>query len=409
MKALRSRNRGFTFLEMALALFVMGFLFAALPRLLIQTTTASLAAPGAAPEDAIKLALTGFIVRHSRLPCPAASPLTGTEDCTRAKGFVPYVSLGLAKPATNDNGLPFAYAIWTDAANNNHLGQVTSKYTPRYFNSTDSGGVAAPHYWDDPIPTLTSNEQNGLDFCAKLRHASTLAAQPALTAVKNVRIPAQPINVAFVLADPGTSNADGAGATYPEFDGANHPTTPGLLFESPSAPESPTYNDKVTADSFTQLFGELKCPELLANVSAAAREANFANENWRVRMFMKDLRDYEQTVRHQKVIQAQNSVAVATFNVALGVAITGLDLGVGLAGAAGAAAIAVLSITAVTTVAMAAYGLVDAGLGLTDAQNEEAEGLLRVADAVAAVTAAATFRAQRQASLILIDQRGWFE
>ncbi len=402
MKALRSRNRGFSFLEMALVLFIMGFIFAALPKLLNQTSTAALSAPGATPEDAVKLALTGFILKNSRLPCPAATPVTGTEDCTRSKGFVPFATLGLARPATNDDRLPLAYAIWTDSANNNHLGALSAKYTPRYFNSTDT-------YWADPIPTLTSTRQNGLDFCAKLRHAATLAVQPALVAVKNPQIPAQPINVAWVLVNPGNGNADAAGATYPEFDGDNHPTAPGLLFESPSKPQSPTYNDSVTVNSFVELYGELKCPELLANVSAAAREANFANENWRVRKFLSDLRVYEQTVREQKVIQAQNAVAMATLNIALGAAITTLDLGVALAGPAGAGAIAVLAVTAVTTIAIAAYGLVDAGLGLTDAQAEATEGAQRVLDAAAAVTAAATFRTQRQDSLLLLDQRGWFQ
>jgi hypothetical protein len=408
MKSARSRQQGFTFLEMALTLFTMGFLLSAVPRLLSQGTDVMAAAPGALPTDAGQLALNGFVIINHRLPCPASGPFTGVENCSIDSGYVPYKTLGLPRPVTNNDGFAFGYAVLRDNAHNNDLAVASAKYTPTYFYTTGN-------YWEAP-PTRTSTSSggapliNGLDFCAKLRHAATLGQQSAQTGIKNVRNPTQRINVAWVLVDPGQRNADGStGTSFPgEFDGANQP---GLsnLFESPSQPQTQTYDDTVSVGTLTQMFGELQCPQLLASVSAAAREADFANDNWRVRKFLYDFRAYELKVRNQKQIQAVNFTILAAFDITMTVALGALDLGIALAGPSGAAAIAISVINAVTSISMSAYNMVNAAQGLSDANAELTEGNQRVTDASTAVTDAATFRSQREAAMLLLDQRGWFE
>ena len=111
MRPPRPRQRGFTFIEMALSLFSIGFLLAAVPRVIDQGQALAAAAPGAAPIDSAELALDGFVLSNNRLPCPAAAPHSGWEDCSRTRGFVPYKTLKLPRPVTNGSGFPIGYAL----------------------------------------------------------------------------------------------------------------------------------------------------------------------------------------------------------------------------------------------------------------------------------------------------------
>ena len=396
----RHRNKGFTFLEMALTLFSIGFLLSALPGLLsLSKVPQSLASsPAAAPADAAEFALNGFIFTKSRLPCPSATPLSGEENCAITKGFVPYTALGLPRPVTNGDGQPFAYGMLAD------LGQATAKYTPQYLVSTDN-------YWET-APTRTSNQVNGFDFCAKLRSPAALAVDTNLLNIRNWNDrtnETKMTNVAWVLVDPGNRGTDGAAGKYPVFNGGNDPSSSGMSFESPSRVQSPTYGDKVRVATLTQLFGELHCPELLASASAAAREADFANDDWRVRKYLYDFVTYERLVREQKETQAGYTVALAAFNLSQTVTTAALGLGVGLASGSGASAIAILAVTSAIGVATAVYGVGSAAKGLADAAAKVAEVKVRQTNATAAVTDANNLRQARYAALQLLDQRGWFQ
>ena len=400
MKSLRSRNRGFTFIEMSLTLFSVGFLLSAVPALLSKGAEVMASSPAATPAEAAELALTGFIFIHSRLPCPSATPFTGTEDCSRTKGFVPYRTLRLSAPVTNSDGHPFAYGI---LGGNNYLGTASPKYTPQYLMSTTE-------YWK-ATSTLSSNLINGLDFCAKLRSQSALTVDSALLNIRHWRDPASGprTNVAWTLVDPGSRNTDGATGSYPLFNGSNDPSSAGMSFESPKRAQSETYDDKVRVGTLNQLFGELRCPELLAAVSAAAREADFANDNWRVRQYLYDFRSYELDVRKQKKIQADNTKLLAIFDLSMTVSLSALDLGVGLASAAGAVAIGISAINAIAGISMSATGFTDAEKGVTEAATEVTEGEERKTAAATAVVDAGTFRTERQQALKVLDLRGWFQ
>ena len=400
MKSLRSRNRGFTFVEMALTLFSVGFLLSAVPALLSKGAEVMASAPASTPAEAAELALNGFVLINSRLPCPSATPFTGTEDCSRTRGFVPYLTLHLPGPVTNSDGHPFAYGI---LGGSNHLGTATDKYMPQYLMSTTT-------YWA-ASPTASSSQINGLDFCAKLRSQSALPMDSALLNIRHWRDPANGTrtNVAWALVDPGNRNTDGATGTYPLFNGSNDPSLADMSFESPKRARSETYDDKVRVGTLNQLFGELRCPELLAAVSAAAREADFANDNWRVRQYLYDFRSYELDVREQKKIQADNTKLLAIFDLSMTVALSALDLGVALSSGSGAAAIAVSAVNAITGISMSAVGFTDAEKGVTDAVKEVTEGGARKTAAATAVTDAGTFRTERQQALQVLDQRGWFQ
>lgn len=401
MKSPRARQRGFTFLEMAMSLFSVGFLLAAVPRVLTQGQTVVASAPGAVPIEAAELVLNGFVLANSRLPCPATTPFSGVENCALSKGFLPYKTLKMPRPAVNSDGHPIAYAVLTDDANNNHLAKLTAKFTPQYLDSNDN-------YWLTP-GTLTSTQLNGMDFCVKLRNAAGRAAQAGLTGIQDVNGNGG-VNVAWALIDPGQNNADGSSSgSYPEFDGNNDPTSGTHWFESPGKALSGNYDDVVRVGTLTQMYGELHCADLTATLSAAAREADYANDHWRVRKFLYDFRSYELDVRNQKLTQANNFKLLAIFDVSMTVALGVLDLGIALAGASGAAAIAASAVSAVTSISMSAYGLADAIQGVSDASNEVTEGTNRKNDAAIAVSDAAAFRTSRRDALVLVDQRGAFQ
>ena len=396
MKSKRSRSAGFTILEMALSLFATGFLLSAVPRLLQQGNVSMAAAPGSQPAEAVELALKAFVLKNNRLPCPASSGTSGTESCggANSKGFVPWAALGLARPATNVDGHAFAYAILRGS---NDLGVASDVFAPSYLENTGT-------YYAATTATASAAQTNGLDFCAKLRSQATSVYSSSLLSVRDSRDRANSAkwtNAAWVLVDPGS--------TDPAFNGDNNPAS-SSAFESPARAQAPDYDDKVAVGTLTQMFADLRCPTLLASVSAAAREADFAQENWRVRSYLYDLRSYESNVRDQKKIMAYNFWQLAIYDVSLSVALGALDIGIALAGPAGAGAIAVSVVNAVLAISMSAYNLIEAEhSGYKAATDEAAEGVVRKNEAFTAVGAAATFRAERRAALLLLDQRGWFQ
>lgn len=388
----RHRNQGFTVLEMALALFSAGFLLAAVPRLVTQGHAVMATSPGAQPAESAELALKGFILKENRLPCPASTSTTGTENCALAQGYVPWKSLGMPRPVTNSDGHAFAYAVLKGS---NDLSTATSTYVPKYLDSGND-------YESSPT-RLSSSQTNGLDLCVKLRTQAALPLDATLLRVRDSADRAtltRASNVAWVLVDPGSLD--------PSFNGDNNPAT-SVAFESPGRAQALDYDDKVTVGTLSQLFGELRCPELLSAVSAAAREADFANDSWRVRKYLYDFRSYELKVREQKKIQADNFKLLAIFDLSLTVALTALDLGIALAGPAGATTIAAGLVNAVISISMGAINMDNAISSVDDAVAEVAEGETRKSDALAAVSDAETFRTERRAALVLLDQRGWFQ
>lgn len=392
MRAPLRRVRGFTFLEMAVVLFTTGFLFMAVPRLVSQSGEVLASQPGATPAEQARLALTGFILRHHRLPCPAASS-GGGEDCSLKTGYLPYQALGLSKPLTNRFGNDFWYGVHAD------LTGASGVYNPTY---KDSGAS----YWQTSSE-LGNHEVNLLDFCAKLRTAAQAAPDGAKVSLKNSLAPAAgPVNVAWALADPGPADADRDGRL---FDLGNHNAAAPMAFESTGRTQSSDYDDTVSAAGLNQLFGELRCPGLLAATSAAAREADFANENWRTTAFLYDFRAFEHGVRIKKKDMADNMLLLAYFDISLTVSMSALDLGVAIASASGAVSIAINAINAITGIAMSVSNLQDAQQGVADAQDEVVEGAQREADALAARGSALTFRDERRAALLELDGRGGFQ
>jgi prepilin-type N-terminal cleavage/methylation domain-containing protein len=98
------KNRGFTLVEMAIVLVIVGLLIGGLVTpLSMQLEQRRVADTQRAMEEA-RDALLGFAVRNGYLPCPAISAANGLEDrdgarCTNERriGFLPWATLGLSK------------------------------------------------------------------------------------------------------------------------------------------------------------------------------------------------------------------------------------------------------------------------------------------------------------------------
>jgi len=129
MKALKRLQNGavtgFSLLETALALAVMGLVAAGLVALLQQFRNRQQVQLTRTNQERILHALGHYIARHGRLPCPAdpGFALTGSmlsgeamRGChaspKRIQGYVPFKTLGLPrKVALNGHGVPLTYVV----------------------------------------------------------------------------------------------------------------------------------------------------------------------------------------------------------------------------------------------------------------------------------------------------------
>ena len=103
-------QRGFSLIEIAVVLMVIGALLGGLILPLASQQDASKRRETAQLLDDIEAALLGFAAANGRLPCPAtagsagqAAPNAATTGCTTWSGFVPARTLGVAGPVDGNN------------------------------------------------------------------------------------------------------------------------------------------------------------------------------------------------------------------------------------------------------------------------------------------------------------------
>jgi prepilin-type N-terminal cleavage/methylation domain-containing protein len=136
-----NRARGFTLIEIAVVLFIIALLAGAIAQYLSGQITSAKQALTQTREASIKAALTNFVSRNYRLPCPAVATIpagaanNGVEainpgTCTGtvlfpavtpivATGTIPWVSLGLPAEGSIDGyGNRFTYQVTLTATSN---------------------------------------------------------------------------------------------------------------------------------------------------------------------------------------------------------------------------------------------------------------------------------------------------
>lgn len=151
---------GFTLIETAVVLMILGFILGGLLTALGQTTENNRRADARALLQRVEEALYGYAQANGRLPCPATETSNGAEalnsvaegDCTAKHGFVPASTLGL-QGRVNSNGLlldpwsnPLRYSVGTMGSG---APSVTSKLGMQNFFS-----ISVPTYNETPTGML---------------------------------------------------------------------------------------------------------------------------------------------------------------------------------------------------------------------------------------------------------------
>ena len=116
----RSRHAGFTIVEIAIVLLVVGLMIGGLVApLSSQLEQRRVSNTERVMEDA-REALFGFALRNNYLPCPAISAIDGREDragsiCNKRYGYLPWATLGVQR--LDGWGRVLAYSVTPSFAN----------------------------------------------------------------------------------------------------------------------------------------------------------------------------------------------------------------------------------------------------------------------------------------------------
>ncbi len=341
----RRRVRGFSLIELAVALVVLGLVSMVLVRFL---GTALQERRDTAGRDLLQRAddaLLAFVMSQGRLPCPARTA-AGTEDCGAGQvGLLPYRTLGL--PDANARRIRYGVFRRPDAAaatRDADLAQATDRL---HILQVLGGRIGT---------TIPLGRTNGLDLCWALR---TAQAAPTSADYLHVTRPDAPTtvdrNVAYALALPAPGEA---------FGGQQATTRP--AFDSPYRRSGPMYRDRVAAVGLDQLWGRMRCGDHLS----ANGHAHF-NTAASIALFHQSLVDYE--------AQLEITKQMADANVR----------------------------NAEAAVASAASGLLGAAGGVADATSEglASSGAMAYKVALAAIATGAGVGVQIQAALLLSDAR----
>ena len=128
-----AKSRGFSLIEVSIVLFIAAILLTVGLRVLTSQIENSAYSVTKTRQEAIKDALTSYLGKNSRLPCPdTATPPDGTEKrtvaspavCVKFFGVLPYATLGLAKEMALDG--------WENYINYGVSDGVSAKWTLTY-------------------------------------------------------------------------------------------------------------------------------------------------------------------------------------------------------------------------------------------------------------------------------------
>lgn len=385
----RARLRGFSLIELAVVLAIMGALgtvfWQFLPRIKSLPMMARLSAPALAKAEE---ALNGYVLVNSRLPCPDTTG-SGFENCLIVAG-APVPVVGWLPVRTL--GLSLSERV--------RYGVYRAPVVPPASVTTD-GDLAVLKDRFQPLlpPGVTSTQSNGLDFCVALRNlVATTGAVLTADIVSGVAAGGpRSVPIAYGLAVAGATDADGDGSP---FDGLN---VVAGQFSAAATPRSNSYDDQTTTVGVGELFTRLGCASRLAEANSAARAAFAAYDIDQFATRYVGFRTFAIRVREMNVQAANVGIAITTADVAIavgtgwsGIALTA-ETGGSASGAVAAAVAAGLAATGALAAAIASKILADKALVLARSQSPPAQ-------AFKAATLADLLQAGARA--ISLDQKG---
>ena len=333
---MRQRMRGFTLVEISVALLALGLVVWGAVAFWQQSAGQRVSALQLDVQQQARQSVLGFLYARHRLPCPAADA-NGVESCSlaggglRQVGFVPWQTLALPRPESGR----LRYGVFREASATAHLDRdlavAQDRMNPlrvRTPNPRPQNG-SAPNGNAPPLPVATAGlnsacnpanappcslggaaSVNQVDVCLALNTASDTATAPAGSLgvmSAGVRRPA-----AFAIAAPGLLDADGNGQA---FDGANATASDASpTFESSNPRATHAYDDTVLAASHAELFAMLGCETGLS--VAAHAHFNAATGAFVLERALYDYRDQ----LYVMVKLAEADVAAATAGVTSAIA-----------------------------------------------------------------------------------------
>lgn len=246
------RVRGFSLIELAVVLVILGLVSLLLVRFLgtaasEQRETASRTLLTRADD-----ALLAYAMINSRLPCPASDG-TGVENCGSGQiGLLPYKTLGLPDASARR----IRYGLLRRAASRREdadLGNRMDRYDPlQVISGSATGGE---------LPLGADATANGLDLCWAIRNGATAAPATNYLHITRADAPATlQANIAYALALPRSGEGF-----------SSHQASSAPVFDSPQRPQSASYHDRVLAVGLDQLWARMRCGDNLA----AAGHAHF--------------------------------------------------------------------------------------------------------------------------------------
>ncbi len=335
---------GLGLLEVMLFLFIVGATLVVGYAWLAAKQQATRAEASAAQLQQANRYIDAFAAAKFRLPCPAPVNGNGIEDCSLAKGVLPYRTLRLDGSAAQKGVGQLQYI-------------VNPTLTPAPSN------LFEPHKWDRTQHDF--KQISSADYCRRLIATNTT---PLGAQVRNTTGVLRP--VAYAIAHPGNGDADGDGTA---FDGANG--SPAAVMEAPqNTLIMGAYDDSVMARTTAELYFTSDCDVLLTTLDMLALGVDVTDE-------------------------VQSAAIAATVTASVLTLIGGVKIGVTilkitLAGVALGAAITTL--TGATGLLSAAI----AGCAVLVGCAELPHAIATVAAAVAAVTAGGVAIAAGIASLV---------
>ena len=191
-----ARHKGFSLLEMAVVLIILGFVLGAIlapiqaqRQMLHQSQTEN-------TLEAAKKALIGFAQTKGRLPCPAIAGSGGSEKplgggvCTQQIKLLPAVTLGI-QPIDSDG---FAVDAW-----NNPI-----RYAVTQVNS--AGGAGTPDF-------TTSSEMANVGISLLAPDLRVCATSTAASCTATINLSNNAVAVIYSLGESGSQASGGADET----------------------------------------------------------------------------------------------------------------------------------------------------------------------------------------------------
>lgn len=398
-------EQGYTLLELALGLIVLGAIAVAVVRFgfVANQRVEQIAAPQTL--TAADNALVGFIAAKHRLPCPDTVG-DGLEHCGGDLiGKLPYKTLGLARADMTTVRYGAFVKANAEAKDDIDLTAAKDRFAPWLTNIPTGAGVA-------PIGVLSQlGQSNGVDFCHALRLAnalprvtgtSTAAQIGAIESNLHIRNASRTTlkNVAYAISLPSSSS-----------DPAININAMTNAFAAPSNPSIRGAQDTVIAMDFAQISDRLSCSGVLA--SAGHAHPNIASAAAIMRGAMLDYKvqlDLQLEMAELGVLSAGVGVAAAIGSVSSAVSETLTAVSETISSFGGMSW--AIGIAATATV-LSAAGTVTAGLGMASAITSRNMAKDRVnefsgshADSKRILEDAATLAASIRAHAIASDAAG---